>query len=720
MVYFCNAVLGLFQLRPIPQVLITADSVAFEINYIILTQSRYILLPTIASEEVQGVAPVYFTWMPPPSDTLRITQVTSSNSEATRGSAELDMLWTILNLTAGKGEASGKSPASTLKKTMPFSSILDDGSIVHLDNEWLYEYPDFLLTPDLQWKTMQAQLIRSLSQRPSERSGLPALGDSDTYAPDIIKEQLRQYLENPHTEVKLSSTPDAKTYAAQIPKQKYRNHQAEGPNEDWFPEYFCLSNQKLWDHVLSGKRTAWTAKKRFIWLPRANSETALLCWMASIENERIPMALFFDRHWRYESHLWDDTTRQSNTWQTELHLSFYTLVDAEVEGGKGFPAPITFAFSGASSKMIAHAAMGFRFDGDFFDRYWTCHFIQHIPGIEADSEIEWDFEFHRNGAGAGLNNEKQWWQRKVLEIHLLNRILTEIMSGATIIMRQVGEELRLEEKNLSNLSLAFLNMMNKKIPHPSNDRWPDIQIILRAVDDELTSALGVLKKWQSRETDRGKEQPRWTRNDERKYRGYINKFQAQTERHIWGLEMSRDGAHKLLETITTKQEQLRTEAEARHEGNIRNFTYVTVIFLPLGFATSLYSMSGPPQYLWLISLVEISAAAFAVTIFLITCVRLLLHYKAELGAALKSGWMSSIFLEIPARRVSIAISQLKHGTSPSVGAAVLRIILGILCSVVYVVARAFQVLLSMAYGYTRSIIWISGKSFLLSPRPSAK
>lgn len=738
------------------------DSVGFEISYIILTQARHILNPNTASASLQNANRSFFTCIPPPSAALQIKGAIKGESEASRDHAERDMLLKILGSTVGNAGSSGKMPALTLKKTMPFSSTVDDGSIVHLDNEWLYDYPKFLLTPKLPDAT---KLMRLLSEQASDNSRRPTLGPG-THELGVIEQQLQPYVSNPNRRFEIASEDSTRTFVAQIPKQKHRKHQAKRTDK---PSAIWWTNSDLWEYKLSDERSDRTAKKRFIWLPRANSQTALLCWMASVESERIPMALFFDRHWRYESHLWDDTTRQSNTWQTELHLSFYTVVAAEIEGDEGFPTPITFAFSGASRKKIAHAAMGFRFDGDFFDRYWTCHFIQHMPDIESDS-IEWDFLFDPDGSGR--YNEKHWWQRKVLEIYLLHRILSEIIRGSKKVLEQVREELKLEEKNLSNLSLAFLNTVNKKTHPSSKDRWPDIQIILRAIDDELTSALGILRKWQSREEDRGKEQPRWTRNDERKYRGYINTFRAQTDRQIWDLEMSRDDAHMLLETITTKQEQLRTESEARHEGNIRNFTYVTVIFLPLGFATSLYSMNGPPQYLWLISLVESSAAAFAVTLFLVLCMRLLLHYKVpdKVRAAMRegwtrllffmgegwtrlllfnldvnslraarrdswlsrsqssppnedgkpdephpkpTGWMSFIFLQIPARRVSIAISQLKDGKQ-SLGAAALHVILGALSSLIYVVARAFQVLPSLSYGYVRSIVRISGK-LLRSP-----
>lgn len=40
---------------------------------------------------------------------------------------------------------------------------------------------------------------------------------------------------------------------------------------------------------------------------------------------------------------------------------------------------------------------------------------------------------------------------------------------------------------------------------------------------------------------------------------------------------------------------MRRELDRRGTGDIRLFTYVTVVFLPVGFATSGFSMSGTPS-----------------------------------------------------------------------------------------------------------------------------
>ena len=63
-----------------------------------------------------------------------------------------------------------------------------------------------------------------------------------------------------------------------------------------------------------------------------------------------------------------------------------------------------------------------------------------------------------------------------------------------------------------------------------------------------------------------------------------------------------------------KQDRVR---EANRNADIRRFTYVTVIFLPLGFATGVFSMSGAPSGSTLGNMILTAVAAFAITASLI-------------------------------------------------------------------------------------------------------
>jgi hypothetical protein len=208
----------------------------------------------------------------------------------------------------------------------------------------------------------------------------------------------------------------------------------------------------------------------------------------------------------------------------------------------------------------------------------------------------------------------------------------------------------------------------------------------------------------------------------------MNKLQGSTERHIRDLEIRRDNVRKLKETLTTRREKARQDLEFHWNENIRYFTYVTVIFLPLGFASSFYSMGGPPAHDLIIALVEFSVAALAVTVVLLFSAKWILSAAKELPAAAlkrateksllvgghqrakpdehkagkeqKSGtqvpgqktkrqedlhgafrspasfWLAYIFVEIPALRVLRAVTAMRKGKVS--GAAAADVALGVI------------------------------------------
>ncbi|KAJ0108354.1 hypothetical protein J7T55_005331 [Diaporthe amygdali] len=605
----------------------------------------------------------------------------------------------------------------TMKKAIPFNTLIDATSIISIEEEWLYHYPHFLSGSGID---ITEQIMRRIDASQSSGNDEHDNSISATSQPsrDAVGGVIGQEIDGYRKLKRKFSTPsgpkssDTMIFVVDTPKQKHLGKREKKSFEDmkWVQMY---NNQGL--HArLSAPRTAEKAKKRFIWLPKANAETALLCWAASPEQEKAEISLFFDRHSKYEKHFWDDTTMVLNTWQTELHLSFYVLVDPTTPRYESLPPLTADPFPGRPTWKIHRASMGFRFDGDFFDRYWTCHFIEHIPC--RSFEVIWPFPFD----SSGKHEHKQWWQLKVLELYFLGGILREISRGAEDILSEVRQELGVGESTLS------LPILNSEAYSSSKDNWHRFEQILHAVEEDLTSNLDTLQKWTSREKDRGQEKPRWTRSDERKYRGAINKYRGSTERQIRDLGIYRDKIRKLKDTLATSMQKIRDDRELHRNENIRYFTYVTVIFLPLGFAASFYSMNGAPPDALMISLVKFAAAAFAVTVGLLASAKTLFlavdvvvvplrRLRAQAGLAMEKYsrstveksllmkwmknlgesdeeeerqpsdgqakasehadwndvelefwspfmfWVAYIFYEIPARRVLLAISELRSG-----------------------------------------------------------
>lgn len=501
-------------------------------------------------------------------------------------------------------------PRSSMKKFIPFNSLIDATSIIPLEEEWLYSYPHFLSPVGVD---AVEQINRRLAPPEIDSGGEADASNSDPgesgdhAVGGVVARALGGYQTSGGFDFPTLKSFESKVFVVDTPKQK-RLGKREKKTLEYRRHVPPLHNADL-RYKLSAPRTAEKAKKRFIWFPHANAETALLCWAASPEQERPAISLFFDRHSRYEKHFWDDTTMVLNTWQTELHLSFYMLVDNHPYHYIGLPSPSRDKFPGNSRKEIRRASVGFRFDGDFFDRYWTCHYIEYIP--QGEPRHQWRFPFDTSGRHA----DKQWWQRKVLELFLLDGALREISKSALAILSEIRQQVGVGEGTLSILSSEAYSS--------SKDNWQKFEQILQAVEEDLSSTLNILQRWTSRETDRGQEKPRWTRSDERKYRGPINKYQSSTERQIRDLGIHRDTIGSLKDKLATSRQKIRDDRELYRNENIRYFTYVTVIFLPLGFAASFYSMNGAPANDLLLSLVEFAMGAFAVTVTLLASARTL-------------------------------------------------------------------------------------------------
>lgn len=599
----------------------------FEINHILLTDARRIdAILTTSSRSADQEHP----------------QQRSDKGDAYTGQLLVDLVRTLGGITTQpKRQTRANDPGNdisdivlkhsglkqgfdgprnlTMKKVLPFNSLIDLSSITSFGDEWLYSYPEFLSTKEINLEE-EIVLIISHEKPISDNIG------------GILAQELGDYCDSksskptfPRQETKSS---EQWVFIDDTPKQKHVRQAKIAP---LVPE--PLSTRLIWswqmDNIegediyskLGTARTADLAKKRFIWLPQANCDIALICWMASHETEKLALSLFFDRHSRYEKYVWDDTTMVLNVWQTELHLSFYVLADTGSDQGihSGIPPKSSASFPpsskekkrrtssgiGSSTKEIRRASMGFRFDGDFFDRYWTCHFIEHIPTTTRHN-IHEEPIVSRNGPGG-----KEWRQRKILELLLLNRILATISEGSREILEGVKTELKVDDKAF------FSSVINSDTYVSFKNDAEKFEPLLQVLDDDITSIIETLQKWSGREKERGPERPRWTRDDERKYRRAINKAQGSTERHTRELKVIRDKIRKLREAVTKNLEKSRQDTEFLYNQNIQVFTYVTVIFLPLGFAASFYSMSGAPDHDLMVSLVEFAIAAFAVTVVLL-------------------------------------------------------------------------------------------------------
>ncbi|UZP46449.1 hypothetical protein NXS19_014261 [Fusarium pseudograminearum] len=120
-----------------------------------------------------------------------------------------------------------------------------------------------------------------------------------------------------------------------------------------------------------------------------------------------------------------------------------------------------------------------------------------------------------------------------------------------------------------------------------------------------------------REHERQNEPPRWTFNDEIRYRTIISKMLIQNNHSVQALRHTHANISQFKDMLTIELERMSNEMDRRREDNIKRFTYVTVIFLPLSFGTGVFSMSDAPSGQTLQSMIKTSAVAFVATALLL-------------------------------------------------------------------------------------------------------
>lgn len=366
-------------------------------------------------------------------------------------------------------------------------------------------------------------------------------------------------------------------------------------------------------------RTVEHAKKR-LWAFVSQSPLDNANCAETVPEEEVREKWEFDRflrgHQSYDNFFTEQTEPHLNLWTTEFHISF--------------------------GRPTARVAMGFRFEGDFFDRYWTCRYVEADPRNWNTKKIVKDIKnllepediiMDQNHSDQTLttSNPRDWvvkrlrlgpWrQRKVLELRLFRKIVERMIkradedfNSAKLKVDHQKEKLRktLARPEKQILKTAWWPPRAERDSETAHigyksflkifKQLQDIQSELQVVATDFAENKAKIDLWLGREEDRQAERPRWTFNDESRYGTIISKLLVQNNRSIQDLERNHNTIKGLSESITKDLEGLRSHLEMMHSDKEQRraeemalFTYVTAIFLPLGFATGLYSMSGMPD-----------------------------------------------------------------------------------------------------------------------------
>ncbi|KAK1489026.1 hypothetical protein CTAM01_11350 [Colletotrichum tamarilloi] len=207
-----------------------------------------------------------------------------------------------------------------------------------------------------------------------------------------------------------------------------------------------------------------------------------------------------------------------------------------------------------------------------------------------------------------------WQQRRVLELLLVRRILRKMFKSSDRILKMARSSI----EKVNSLAVEH-NKQGEFDKFDLNDFrvarrcFQQVQDVLQMVEGDLAGNLAQMELWRTREKDRQAEKPRWTLNDENRYRVIIVKLRVSNEHDVQKLKRIHLEIASLNELLVKRLEVMRNDLEQRRANDIQKFTYVTVVFLPLGFATGVFSMSGVPAGQTLVGLVFTAIVSLAVT-----------------------------------------------------------------------------------------------------------
>ncbi|KAF5625061.1 Mg2+ transporter like zinc transport [Fusarium sp. NRRL 52700] len=503
--------------------------------------------------------------------------------------------------------------SGSMKLSFQYNNIVDQTNIVQLSDEWLYNIPDFFnyqSNSSHTWMDKIDNLIVAMHQQ--------VVSDSDLSGV-------------------LIDVPRPKLGEKKPPTLDEMQIDVQGRNN-------------LRD-LMRDRRLPSKAKKRLVML-YAVTPFANIAYPQT-ESETASMLSFYHRHTLYDNYFFEHTALETNRWTTEFHLSFnalYPTMPTETTEPKRRPS-----LEKIGLRRLKKVVMSFRFDGDFFDRYWTCFFLNCNPQKDcfekkkvkrAVEAILWnerqESSFHSNVLG---DKKESWQQRRILELLIFQEMIDRMHNCTEEILKDSNQIIDKNHTVLEDLYSATADLKLKDFDASRQRiqkhlKWH--QQRLQIVEQDMAQSFVHIELWLSRERDRHTEQPRWTFNDEIKYRTIIPKLLVQGNHKVQEIRHSQARLRKMLEKLDRELERQDREREAKRSevdraraADIQRFTYVTVIFLPLGFATGVFSMSGAPDGETLRNMIFTALGAFLVTITLIICATSLGSIRELLARLLK-------------------------------------------------------------------------------------
>ncbi|CAI0650372.1 unnamed protein product [Colletotrichum noveboracense] len=527
-----------------------------------------------------------------------------------------------------------------MKRSFPFNDMVDEKNIVDLQDEWLYHLPPFFVP--------KSQCEDESEQVDKDRASIS--GNHNTEDSGVEQKASMEKASN-----------DERQAWFKIDYRKSKSLKDSNFVDSASME--AISTEADIHRIIARGRTLENAKKRWWMFQSPHPSENRLCLLTiskGEKREKYALEALFNRHQSSENFFLDQTMAELNMWHTELHLSFHTCYSSEEEDGREiegwsdqndiiFPSLI----EGEKPFRLKKITMSFRFEGDFFDRYWTCRQLNADPegrlakdlnagaaedegnesrsddGSDADDDDDGYNEVKIHEWDRVLVNMKQ---RKVMEIALSNTALMSMNSRAEEILKKVNETL---ENGKDTLRKSFeasqrgskstgndeIELLDYKGFLIASKRFQEFQTCLRRFEGHITESLATVDLWLNRQKMREAERPRWSANDESRYRSFILKGKSLNDQSAQSLKIYHNKVSHIIETTTKDLELMRSyldimrnDLDLRRSEDIKRFTYVTVVFLPLGFATGIFSTSGSPAGPTLVNMILTAISTLAITL----------------------------------------------------------------------------------------------------------
>ena len=366
--------------------------------------------------------------------------------------------------------------------------------------------------------------------------------------------------------------------------------------------------ESFWAHLLA-PRTPVEAKKRLIEFSSQAKHGALMCWLSSPPQEKPSLWLFFSRNNALENFFGERADLVANLWETELHLGFYQLMPGFSDWSHSRKMP---SLSQDKVRLIiAPVALSFRFVGDLRDRFWTCLFLSSTIGFAGLGQLDC--------TQTSISLE-QLGQRKILEVFYVERMLQEMSTSTRRILDEFKAELAVPPKS-QNFDFVYLSS-GLQFHLEAKDTLQDVL-------QKLDLSIKAIEDWEKREDTRGFPS-RWSLKDEERYGKLITNLTQRCKTNLRNLRMQhnqlveqRKNADQWYNNLMSYKQLQEAHTSTQLAEDVRLFTYVTIIFLPLSFSSSLFSMQAAPDAKTLVVMGPTTVVALALTILLLANMNLL-------------------------------------------------------------------------------------------------